>query len=110
MFSFKYFLRKPKDTPELKLTESNKNEERFSKHQENLCLENNSNESNLEETINQPFDYNCIASDFTDDMLAMEMMRLGYDPANMDKQQMIEILYTHMDSNKPTVEVDSVQV
>lgn len=65
-------------------------------------------EKNTEdEKTEQQVDYNCIASDFTGNMLVMEMMRLGHDPANMDKKQMIEILYQHMESNKP-VAIESI--
>jgi len=110
MLGFKRILHKRKATPEPETAKLEKDEENTSTIEESPCEENTHNQTAIEDSVDQPVDYNCIASDFTDDMLAMEMMRLGYDPANRDKQQMIEILYTHMDSNKPTVEVDSAQV
>lgn len=44
----------------------------------------------------------CIATDFSDDMLMMEIMRLGLDPSNYTKNQMMEIIFDKMNQSKPT--------
>ena len=73
-----------------------------SAHKKGRCVENDSNQPDLEKSVDQAMDYSCIESDFTNNMLFTEMMRIGHDPANMSRKQMIEILYKHMNSKKPT--------
>lgn len=53
----------------------------------------------------EPIDYGCIDADFPDDMLALEIMKLGYDPANLNRAQMIEMLYERMEQQKPVSEI-----
>lgn len=84
-----------------------RNDVYISSHSEKPCVENNDEQLEYEDNINPPVDYSCISSDFTEDMLAMEMMRLGSDPANMSRKQMIEVLYKKMDSNKPLTTEDA---
>lgn len=61
-----------------------------------------SREENIAEeeiTVEQTCD--CIATDFTDEMLMIEIMRLGHDPSNYTKDQMMKIIFDKMDQNKP---------
>jgi len=51
------------------------------------------------EVINS-MDYDCISADFSDDMLSLEMMKFGCDPANLNREQMIEMLYEKMVQQK----------
>ncbi|MDD2475662.1 MAG: hypothetical protein PHI32_07105 [Dysgonamonadaceae bacterium] len=76
-------------------------------HSDTPCVEDHDEHLEHEDNIDPPIDYSCISSDFTEDMLAMEMMRLGSDPANMSRKQMIEVLYKKMDSNKPPTTEDT---
>jgi len=43
-----------------------------------------------------PENIRSIASDFTDDMLFMEMMRSGKDPSNMSREQMLHEVLIRM--------------
>ena len=72
-----------------------------SPQEESRSIEGEDNQSVVEESIAPAIDYCCIESDFTNDMLSMEMMRLGHDPANMSRKQMIDTLYEYMESKKP---------
>lgn len=51
----------------------------------------------------------CISSDFNDEMLMLEMMKLGYDPSSYTKDQMIEIIFDKMNKNKPLVADSNTQ-
>ena len=86
------------------LSKSIKNEVDDSTPCDNDLVENNDNQVEIEDNIDVPVDYNCISSDFTDNMLATEMMRIGNDPANMSRKQMIEILYKQMEANKTAIQ------
>ncbi len=60
-----------------------------------------------DEVIDNEQPYACIATDVTDEGLMMEIMRLGYDPANYNKDQMLKIMFNSMNQNRPvTVPVD----
>ena len=67
-------------------------------------------ESIDEENLSVEQTCDCIATDFTDEMLIMEIMRLGHDPCNFTKDQMIKIIFDKMDKNKPlTTSVDEAK-
>lgn len=69
-----------------------------------------SHEENISEEPSTKKTCDCIATDFTDEMLMMEIMRLGHDPANYTKDQMMKIIFDKMDQNKPlTINVDEAK-
>ena len=41
-------------------------------------------------------DLQAIASDFSEEMLCREMMRMGKDPSNMNREQMLQMLLDEM--------------
>ena len=72
--------------------------------QKNMIVNSDGNketELNLKEAV----DYGCIAADFPDDMLSLEIMKLGHDPANLNRKKMIEMLYKKMEEHKPVSEI-----
>lgn len=48
-----------------------------------------------------------LASDFTDNMLFFEIMKLGMDPANLSREQMLDIVFSKLQkpNNKNEVEI-----
>lgn len=59
------------------------------------------NDQIVEADSEAPKNYSCLVSDFSDEMLAMETMRLGVDPSNLSRDEMMDIIYQAMELNKP---------
>ncbi len=54
-------------------------------------------------------DEDCILSDFSPLMLSMEVMRLGFDPANMTNEEMRTIVLEEMNSHREIMDKETVK-
>lgn len=74
------------------------------KDEKGNVIEDSDGNSEQMSDVKEAIDYGCIAADFPDDMLAIEIMKLGHDPSNLNRSQMIEMLYQKMEEQKPVSE------
>jgi hypothetical protein len=65
--------------------------------EENSNVENKRSESKSSES--DKIDLSALASDFTEEMLFMEIMKMGIDPANLSHDQMLEIIFNKLEKN-----------
>lgn len=54
---------------------------------------------NKEDNLNQPnsIDLSALASDFTEEMLFIEVMKMGIDPASLSQDQMLRLIFNKLE-------------
>lgn len=71
----------------------------------------NVQEKNTVNNLNQPnnTDLTALASDFTEEMLFIEVMKMGIDPASLSQDQMLRLVFNKLEKKPSQIEVKKIK-